>query len=630
MKQILQKFKRCLILFFIIWVPLNCTTIRKTEMGGSKGKPSKTEVTEASFITSIKSEILEDRSRVYLKATKKMQYTAFKLTDPLRLILDIPDMMLKPEAQKSIPLNNGAVNSISTQYFNESNITRVIIGLTQNVHYDITRTNENELRIDIDLPMEKQAKTELQQETSISLAGEQKEAPMEIAAFVEEPEMPSPDTAKQKDEEPEIVNEEPKSIKGKKKFTGQRISLDFQDANLKNVLRLIAEISGFNIVTSPDVKGTVNLRLIDVPWDQVLDFILKNNDLGMQKEGNIIRIASRAKLDKEKQAEISNASQELALKATMEQSEELIFTTIPISYAELADIKSVLETMKSKRGEIKTDNRTNTLILYDIKAKIEEMKDLIKVLDKRTQQVTIQARIVEVNTNFTQEFGIQWGGSLAKTTSKIFPNTIQLTGGPVGSTSNFIVDLPAPVGPGTGAGLGIALGSLTGAALLDIQLSAMEDSGNGRILSSPKITTTNHTEASISSGRKIPYETISSEGTKTELVDATIDLTVTPHITPDGYISLEIHATKDQADFSQTSAGGAPTILTKDIKTEVLVKNGETTVLGGLYTSNIARTDSGVPFFSKIPVLGWLFKKRKNLNESEELLIFITPLLVEF
>lgn len=630
MKQILQKFKRYLILFFIIGVPLNCTTIRKTEIAEDKGTPSETEVTEPSFITSIKPERLEDRSRVYLKATKKMQYTAFKLTDPLRLILDIPDMMLTPEAQDSISFNYGAVNSISTQYFDESNITRVIIGLTQNVHYDIARTNENELKIDIDLPREKLVKTELQQETPISPpAGKEKEELMGISAFEEVLEAPHPEPAKQDGEEPEIKNEEPKSLKEKKKFTGQRISLDFQGASLKNVLRLIAEISGFNIVTSPDVKGTVNLRLIDVPWDQVLDFILKNNDLGMQKEGNIIRIASRTKLDAEKKAEIREAVQELALKATIEKREELIFTTIGISYAELADIKSVLDTMKSERGDIKTDIRTNTLIIYDIKSKIKEMKELIKVLDKRTRQVSIEARIVEVNTSFTEEFGIQWGGSLAKTTGKIFPNTVQLTGGPVGSTSNFIVDLPAPVGPGVGGALGIAMGSLTGAAILDIQLSAMEKSGHLRIISSPKITTTNHSEASISSGTKIPYETVSAEGTQTQLVNATINLTVTPHISPDDYITLEIHATKDEADFSQTSASGAPTILTRDLKTEVLVKNGDTIVLGGLYTRNKSVDNAGLPLLQKIPILGWLFKNRKNIDDTKELLIFITPTIVK-
>lgn len=622
MKKMSQNLIRYLLFIFIVLIPLNCATFGKKESKQDldKTKPVAEESKKtAFFITKLTPKILEDRSIIYIKATGPLHYTAFKLTDPLRLILDIADIQPNSEVKETIQFNKGAVSSINTQYFDESNITRVIIGLNQNVHYDIAKAVENELEINIDLPKQILAKAGAQPDI--------KAPPMETP---ERPESEfTTETEKTEIDEIKTIEEELKSIKKEKKYIGQPISLDFQNADLKSILRLIAEVSGLNVITSSEVEGTVNLRLIEVPWDQVLDLILKNNKLGMEREGNIIRIASLKKLAEEKEAEINAEKAAQKAKKTKEESEELIFTTIRISYAELADIKEILEGMKSERGDIKVDDRTKTLIIYEIQSKIDEMKDLIKILDKRTQQVTIQARIVEVNTNFTREFGIQWGGSFAKTTSKIFPNTIQLTGGPAGSTTNYLVDLPAAVTTGTGGAIGLSLGSLTGAALLDIQLSAMEDSGDGRILSSPKVTTMNHKKATIQSGRSFFIETVSAEGTQTEEKKALIELTVTPHITPDGYIHLEIEAKKDQPDFANLSAGGNPSILRKNVQTEVLVKSGDTTVLGGLYTTTKAKATSGVPFFSKIPVLGWLFKNEQKTADTEELLIFITPTIVE-
>lgn len=641
MKEILQKLIRYLMLLFIVLIPINCATSEKKAVTQDMAKMEPTpaaEIEEPSFITSLTSEILDDRYRVYVKATRPIQYTAFKLTDPLRLILDIPDMQLNQEARKPIMLNKGAVNSISSQYFKESNISRIIVSLNQNVHYDISRTGVNELKIDIDFPEELQAEAEQQMiKKDASVVALAKNSIFEHAK-----EEPLPEES-EIDEAETTTEEELESEKQGKEYTGQLISLDFQDANLKNVLRLIAEISKLNIITSPEVKGTVNLRLIDVPWDQALAIILRNNKLGCEGgvsppcrsgEGNIVRIATLERLAADKQAEIEAEDMERASKKAKEKGEELIFSTIRISYATLEDIQSVLDGVKSERGEIKIDERTKTLILYDVQSKIEEMKDLIKILDERTPQVTIQARIVEVSTNFSREFGIQWGGTFNKTFDKVFPNTFQLRGGTPGGLSggggsNFVVDLPAAVGTGSGTALGLTLGSLTGAAILDVQLSALENSGDAKILASPKITTANHKEATIKSGRSIPYETVSSEGTQTQFVDAAISLRVTPHITPDGFILLEIEAKKNEADFGNTGASGAPTIITKEAKTEVLVKDGETTVLGGLYKSTRSKSDKGVPFLSKLPLIKWFFKNELKKIDTEELLIFITPTIVK-
>ncbi len=536
MKKKLQSshFLRHLLFLGILLIHVSCATTAKKEsiQDLEKTKPTAAEVTEPSFVTKLKTEMLEDRSRIHIKTTGSIQYTAFKLSDPLRLILDISDMQLKPEAQEPIELNKGGINTISTHYFSESNITRVIIGLNQNVSHDINKSGDNELNVDIDLPQEIQVKAPSMETPEKPFA-----EPAEDEILLEEPEI----------EGQEIVQEEVESVTEKKKFTGQLISLDFQDADLKNILRLIAGISGFNIITSPEVKGTVTLRLMEVPWDQALDLILKNNQLGMQKEGNILRITTAATLSKEKEAEISAAELD-------KKKEDLVSKTVQISYADMTELSGILDCVKSDRGELKTDERTSTLIIRDIQSSIDEMMELIKILDKRTQQVSIEARIVEVDTNFSKELGIQWGGELTTGNLSTRSNVLATATGAstdgvtVGGLTapNFLVDLPAAVGTGSGAAVGFSLGALGGDILLDVRLSALEDSGNGKILSSPRITTANHKEANIKSGTSIPYETVSSEGTQTQFVDAVISLNVTPHITPDGFIRLEIDAKKMQ------------------------------------------------------------------------------------
>ncbi|MBI5184002.1 MAG: hypothetical protein HY999_06520 [Nitrospinae bacterium] len=268
------------------------------------------------------------------------------------------------------------------------------------------------------------------------------------------------------------------------------------------------------------------------------------------------------------------------------------------------------------------------------------MKNLIKTLDKRTPQVTIEARVVEINKNYTRELGVQWGGRYNST--DYYRNYTNVRGAliPPAATAggiqpiqvgngNYVVDLPSAIARGAGGGLGLTLGNLGNTNVLDIQLSAMESSGKGRILSNPKITTLNNKEAVIESGRRIPYQSVSASGTQTQFVNASISLTVTPHITPDNYVSLNIEVTKDEADFANQS-GGMPTIMQKKATTEVLVKDSDTTVIGGLYTSKTSKEMSGVPWFNKIPILGWFFKREKvGMDEDSELLVFITPMIVK-
>ena len=402
------------------------------------------------------------------------------------------------------------------------------------------------------------------------------------------------------------------------------LSMDFQNANIKNIFRIIAEVSGFNLVLSPDVAGTVNIRLIDVPWNQAFELIMENNGLGRLCEGSIIRIVPNATL--------------LALQV----AEPLVTEMIRINYADIAEMSTNLGGLKSPRGSITADTRTNTLILTDIREKVDEMISVIKTLDVKTPQVMIESKIVEVTRNYAQELGIAWGAFTERVefnNNDGFPAVIT-TGGDrfvrfqddqdvidnQGRDPGFIVDLGIPSQP---AGqFGALLSTLSGDHMLDIQLEALESQGKSRTIATPKVTTLDNKEATIQSGRRIPFQTSSAnQGQQIQFVDANLELKVTPHITADENIYMKITATQNAADFGN-SVNGVPTILTKEALTEVLVINGATTVLGGLYQKTTSENRTNVPFFADIPFIGYLFRNRAEQDNISELLIFVTPTIV--
>jgi type IV pilus assembly protein PilQ len=314
----------------------------------------------------------------------------------------------------------------------------------------------------------------------------------------------------------------------------------------------------------------------------------------------------------------------------------LVTRIVPANYAAAKDLRPNLEKLLSRRGTIIIDARTNTMIITDTQASLDAVLALIEKLDRPTPQVMIEARIVESSRTFLRELGIQLGLAHSQITDKTFPNRIDVRGGVPGTNTggltpptppaNFLLDLPAAVGLGSGGAIGFSLASI-GGSVLDAQLSALESSGRGKIISSPKIATLDNTEAQIQSGRKIPVATVSAEGTRTEFVDANITLKVTPHVTPNEFIGMKITATKNEADFTQ-QVNGIPTITTREANTDMLVKDGDTVVIGGLYRRNIQSNRSGVPGLSNIPVLGWLFRKESQRDDSDELLIFLTPRII--
>ncbi|MCX7943656.1 MAG: type IV pilus secretin PilQ [Deltaproteobacteria bacterium] len=439
-------------------------------------------------------------------------------------------------------------------------------------------------------------------------------------------------------EEKGEASEKYEDYESKKTYKGKRISMDFKDANIHNILRLISEVAKINIVTSDDVKGNVTVTLRNVPWDQALEIILKTKGLGMKKVGNIIRVAPVEVFQKEAEAE-------MAKKKALEALEPLKVRLIPVNYGYAKDIVAQVKDVLSDRGTINIDERTNVIIIKDKIENIIKAEGLIRSLDTQTPQVLIEARIVEANTSFIRDIGIQWGGNMVfapqygNPTGLTFPNVVGINGGAddartmnqfsgVQNPAGFAVNMPAPVGAGAGGAIGFILGNASGSANLNLRLSALENTGHVKILSAPRVTTLDNKEAKISSGVSIPISQVSAAGVMTVFVDAKLELAVTPHVTQDGSIMLKIVTTKNEPDFSRTGAQGDPTILKKEAFTQVLVKDGDTTVIGGIYTRRQSEEFAKVPLLSNIPVLGWLFKKKKSADERTELLIFITPRIV--
>ncbi|PTL78538.1 type IV pilus secretin PilQ [Vitiosangium sp. GDMCC 1.1324] len=414
------------------------------------------------------------------------------------------------------------------------------------------------------------------------------------------------------------------------RYRGKKVSFEFKDIDIQNLLRVIAEISKKNIVVADDVSGKVTIRLRNVPWDQALDLILRTKSLGKEEIGNIVRVAPLKTLEEE-------AKLRQERKKSLVAQEELLVNLVPVNYAVASDMATRVKDVLSERGTVTVDTRTNVLIVKDVRANIEKARALVRNLDTQTPQVLIESRIVEANTSFSRELGVQWGGraSASPTTGNptglIFPNSINVAGGVEGTANGvetnpaFAVNLPVGAGIGSGGALGFTFGSAGGALTLNLRLSAAETEGVVKTISAPKVTTLDNNTARISQGVSIPFSQVSASGANTTFVEARLSLEVTPHITQDGSILMTINAQNNQPDPANTGANGQPAIQRKEANTQVLVKDGDTTVIGGIYVRRGSTQSNSVPFLSKIPVLGLLFKNHRERDERQELLIFITP-----
>jgi type IV pilus assembly protein PilQ len=399
------------------------------------------------------------------------------------------------------------------------------------------------------------------------------------------------------------------------KYTGKRISLNFKDADLKDVFRIFHEISGYNIVLDPSVGGNVTIVLDNVPEDQALDIILKNNGLDKVFENNVIRIASTSKL-----------SQEAAARKTLQEAKELeempVTFTRALSYARAKDVAPIVKRVMSKRGDVATDDRTNTLVISDIAAKREPINRLIDSLDEQTPQVSIEARIVETDRQFERDLGITWGlnakldPSLGTQTGLQFPHTADIS---------YDVNLPAPASAST---LGVNFGNVLNSFSLNAQLDAFELSGDVKILSAPKVVTQNNQTAVIEQGTQIPIVNTTATEINVEFVSASLRLEVTPQITKEGTVSMMVKVENNSPNFVNR-VGDVPPINTQRAQTQIMVGDGGTAVIGGIFKINDAVTETGVPGLRRIPGLGWLFKSKTINRENAELLIFITPRILK-
>ena len=421
---------------------------------------------------------------------------------------------------------------------------------------------------------------------------------------------------------------------GEKKYTGNPISMDFQDADLRSVLRTFAEISGLNMVIDPAVQGRVDMVLNEVPWDQALDTILKGNKLGWTVDGTIVRIAPLTVLADE-QAEQRKLTDAKALAG------ELRVQTFALSYAKAADMSLLLtKSALSQRGQIQTDPRTNTLIITDLPDRLQTAASLIGTLDRAEPQVEVEARVVQTTRDFARAIGIQWGlngrvnSDIGNTTPLAFPNNGSLSGR-VGGTQGgndprttatntntaTVVNLGAAA---ASSAIGLALGSINGAFNLDVALSALENTGKGRILSTPRLTTQNNQEAEVAQGIQIPIQTVANNTVTVQFKDAVLLLKVTPQITAANTVIMNITIENATPDFSR-QVNGVPPIDTQRAITRVQVNDGATTVIGGIFVSQEQSTNDRTPVLHRIPLLGWLFRRDTLTDSSRELLIFITP-----
>ena len=420
------------------------------------------------------------------------------------------------------------------------------------------------------------------------------------------------------------------------KYSGEPISVNLKDVDLRDFFRLIHEISGLNVVVDPGVKGNLTIVLDDVPWDQALDIVLKNNDLDKQLDGNVLRLATKETLRKE-------ADENRDLAKAVAESAEVVTTTRVLSYAKATALATTLKKFLSSRGDIIADDRSNTLIIRDIPSTLPVMDNLIRQLDRKSQQVEIEARVVAANRSFSREIGTQFGfaganpsrsnvigGTGSVGTSPItrpgspFPQPPIVVNSGSGSTSGasmpLVSNLPATVPT---SGIEYAFSSANFA--LDMIITAAEERGVGKLLSKPKVITQNNEKATVKQGTKIPVQTIVNNTVSVQFVDAVLELDVTPQITADGTVYMDVTVENDQIDGSIPRVQGIPAIDTQAAETKVTVNDGATVVIGGIIVTQQTTDIQQVPFVGSVPILGNLFKHTTVKSTSQELLFFLTP-----
>ncbi len=604
----------------------------------------------------------DDRVDVVAELTGDTLSHVFVLNNPLRLVVDLHNTLYTRRAT-NYPVERLGVSKVRAAQFQLGDpytITRMVFDLDRPQLYSVDTHGES-LTVSF-------FETQAGAVTSQAPPGEKesdiltaeppreptKEEPKPAAAAAEvEPEktrMESegrtlrediglPAVDKSSDQDPDASGQtaqfQPMTLaQSTQKYQGEALTLKFKDADLQAVIFYLAEFAGLNVTFDPGVTGIVSVNLVDVPWDQALDLILKQNKMGKVIEGNVLRIAPMNVLTRERE-------ELLRLEESEELSGPLVTRTFWLSYSRAPDVQALLTSKLSNRGEIIIDNRTNTLTITDVEDRMSIIESMIDVFDTPTPQVSIEARIVEATSTFIRNLGIQWGFRsiqdpfYGNQTSLKFPNRTLVDGalipqgivtkGISGPLGGYAINLPAPAFT---TAMGISFANVLDTFRLDMALSALETSGSGKIISAPKITTQNNQEANIIQGRQIPVQTVANFTVTTRYVNAALELRATPQITAEGTIIMYIQIQNNAADFANL-VNGIPPITTQSAETTVMVPDGGTTVIGGIYRTEDSITREKVPLLHKIPLLGNLFKSFARTKQNRELLIFLTPRIIK-
>jgi type IV pilus assembly protein PilQ len=596
---------------------------------------------------------------VELKADQPIVVRAFTLPEPKRLVLDLEGVINRVD-DRLMPVSSPLVSQVRVAQ-NQAvpiPITRVVLDLRDDAEYEVSETaggaqvavgrgdampalpSESVQVADagvIEIARSQPAPAE--PEPAHEVVSDLFEVPEKTVAEADVDEVRSADRSPWVADESQLIEKadavtvlegpvtagdgyaETEIASDEQQFTGEPITLTLKDADIKDVLKTFSVLTDLNIVLDPGVSGSVTVELRDVPWDQALDLILRINNLDYVLENNVLRVAPIARLAQEKQAQA-------AFVIEQEKAKPLRTILKPISYSKASDIASLLSSdsyLLSMRGSVTVDERTNTLIIRDVVDRVEGILRLIESLDLPTPQVVIEGRIVETTRQFSRELGVTWGFSgimdaeHGNDTGLQFPNSIGVDGA---------VDLAT--GGRTGV-LAMTFGDILNTFNLDFLLAASESQGHARVVSTPRVTTQNLMSASIRSGLQIPVQTVANNTVTVQYVDATLRLEVTPQITAEGTVNLDISIKKQRPAPEFAVAGGqnAP-IFTRDAQTQLLVRDGGTTVIGGIYEITDSEGEDRVPGLHKIPIFGWLFKNKSIRLDHDELLIFITPRIVKY
>jgi type IV pilus assembly protein PilQ len=613
-----------------------------------------------------------NQTEVSVLGSGRLSYHATRLQNPDRLVLDFAGSHLKT-SNKQIASNLDPIREVRLAQFTPD-VARIVIDLRQPAQYNIS-TNGNSVTV-VFAPtaaasgtsggtLKSSPRSEPSNLTTTKSVAKSEPAPAETsaaqpsaipapaavlpasytqpaalaapAAASDAPEaVPAPAASSSSDGPKPMVDGQAPAPAPSGKYSGEPISVNLKDVDLRDFFRLIHEISGLNVVVDPAVKGNLTIVLDDVPWDQALDIVLKNNDLDKQLDGNVLRVAAKETLKKE-------AQQNRDLAKAQAEAADVVTTTRVLSYAKAAALVPTLKKFLSSRGDVLADARSNTLIIRDIPTVLPVLDNLIRQLDRKSQQVEIEARVVAANRTFSREIGTQlafaaasnngrnlWSGTGGVGTSPVIRNFPPLPAPPVvvgtGGANTTNGSLPLNTNLGVGAPTsGISYSFSAANFALDVIITAAEDRGVGKLLSKPKVITQNNEKATVKQGTKIPVQTIVNNTVSVQFVDAVLQLEVTPQITAEGTVFMDVTVTNDQIDQAIPRVQGIPAIDTQAAETKVLINDGGTVVIGGIIVTNQQTDVKQVPLFGSIPAVGNLFKHTTVSSSAQELLFFLTP-----